>query len=88
MDPSKINPDEFDPMELPEGSSGFLDAYLVLESMVEKDYDFIDISLLLREEFGEELTEKVLEEAKLRGILQLPLDNPKKKPYVSHEVRT
>ena len=69
MDPENINPEDFDPFTLPEGSSGFLQAYLALEQLVLNGYEFIDISLMLREEFGEELTEKVLTEAKERGII-------------------
>lgn len=70
LDPENINPEDFDPfMDLPEGSSGFLSAYLALEQLVIDGHPFIDISLILREEFGEELAEKVLLEAKDRGIL-------------------
>lgn len=70
MNPEKINPEEFDPfVDLPEGSSGFLQAYLAMEQLVLSGHPFIDISLILREEFGEELSEKVLIEAKERGIL-------------------
>lgn len=69
LDPSDIDSEDFDPFTLPEGASGFLGAYLALEQLVLNGYEFIDLSLILREEFGEELTEKVLTEAKERGII-------------------
>ena len=69
MEPDQVK-DDFDPLkDLQEGSSGFLQCYLALETLVLKNYDFIDISLILRENFGEEVAEKALLEAKERGIL-------------------